>query len=139
MRLELFRRTDLSLRALERLAASNSGMAGAQLADSIGTTTNYLSQVMRPLVRAGWVAATSGPKGGYHFQGDLDEISVLSVVETVEGPTDNQQCVLKGTPCPTVESCAFHSSWVRARDALVNELDGMPLRAAFHPAPVKGE
>ena len=139
MRLELFRRTDLSLQALEQLAGSQEAIAGAQLAAAIGTTTNYLPQVMRPLVRAGWVSATSGPNGGYGFDGDLDRISVLDVVEAVEGPTDDEQCVLKGTPCPTEESCAFHSSWVRARDALVNELDGTPLRAAFRPAPVKGE
>lgn len=85
MRLELFKRTDLSLRALERLAESDGGMAGAELASLIGTSAHYVPQVMKPLVGAGWVKATSGPHGGYSFQGDLERLSVLDVVEAVEG------------------------------------------------------
>lgn len=139
MRLELFKRTDLSLQALEQLAKSDHGQTGAQVAAAIGTTKNYLPQVMKPLVDAGWVSATSGPRGGYSLTGDIDQVSLLDVVEAVEGPTDTGQCVLKGAPCPTVEWCAFHSSWVRARDALVNELGATSLAAALHPAPVKGE
>ncbi len=64
MRLELFKRTDLSLQALERLAESDGGMAGAELASLIGTSTHYLPQVMKPLVGAGWVKATSGSARG---------------------------------------------------------------------------
>lgn len=139
MRLELFKRTDLSLQALECLAGSDDSMTGALLAAAIGTTTNYVPQVMKPLVSAGWVAATSGPHGGYVLATGLNQISLLDVVEAVEGPTETGQCVLKGAPCPTVEMCAFHPSWVRARDALVNELGATPLTAALHPAPVKGE
>jgi len=135
MRLELFKRTDLSLQAVEALAASESGMAGSKLAAAIGTTTNYLPQVMKPLVDAGWVSATSGPRGGYTLTADIDQVSLLEVVEAVEGPTETGQCILKGAPCPTEESCAFHSSWVRARDALVNELGATPLGAALHPLP----
>ena len=138
MRLELFKRTDLSLQALEHLARSIDQVAGADLAASIETTTHYLPQVMKPLVGAGWVTATSGPRGGYVLIGNLDEISVLDVVEAVEGPTKDEQCVLKGAPCPTVESCAFHSSWVGARDALIAELGSTPLAAAFSPL-MKGE
>ncbi len=139
MRLELLKRTDLSLQALGQLADSGDIVAGSRLAAAIGTTTSYLPHVMKPLTARGWVTATSGPHGGYRLQGNLDEISVLDVVEAVEGTTDNQQCVLKGAPCPTVDTCAFHASWVKARDALVNELGGLPLRAALRPAPVKGE
>ncbi len=138
MRLELFKRTDLSLQALGQLAGSGQ-MGGARLAAAIGTSTTYLPQVMKPLVDAGWVSATSGPHGGYTLIADVNRVSVLDVVEAVEGPTDTGKCVLKGAPCPTVESCAFHSSWVMARDALVNELGATPLGAALHPAPVKGE
>lgn len=139
MRLELFKRTDLSMQALERLAESDNGMPGARLASAIETTTNYLPQVMKPLVAAGWVTATSGPRGGYVLAANLDQISVLDVVEAVEGPTETGQCVLKGAPCPTLEPCAFHSSWVRARDALVNELGATSLWSGVAPAPVKGE
>jgi len=135
MRLELFKRTDRSLQALEALALAESGMAGSKLAAAIGTTTNYLPQVMKPLVAAGWVSATSGPRGGYVLATDIEQISILDVVEAVEGPTETGQCVLKDAPCPTVESCAFHSSWVRARDALINELGATPLGAALHPLP----
>jgi Rrf2 family protein len=139
MRLELFKPTDLSLQAMEALAGSETGMAGSKLAAAIGTTTNYLPQVMKPLVGAGWVLATSGPRGGYLLTADVGEVSILDIVEAVEGPTETGPCVLKGAPCPTEDPCAFHFSWVRARDALVNELGATPLGAALRLIPVKGE
>jgi Rrf2 family protein len=128
MRLELTKRTDLAIRALHVLCESGAEtrVAGARLADQIGTTTNYLSQVMTPLVRRLWVESVSGPQGGYVLRLPLVEISLLEIIEAVEGPVDGR-CVLRGAPCPVVEWCALHVPWIRARDALLSELSDTPV------------
>lgn len=132
------KRSDLALRALTHL---NSGDAapGADLAEAIGTTVNYLPQVLRPLVMAGLIGSTPGPGGGYRLCVDLEDVSVLDVIEAVEGGLDQTTCVLRGAPCPAVEPCALHDSWQRARGALLTELGSTSVATTLKPAPRKGE
>ena len=66
MRLELSRKTGLALQALLELAAAGGEpTSGRDLAASLGTTSHFLPQVMRPLVANQSVVSTPGPNGGY--------------------------------------------------------------------------
>ena len=103
------------------------------MAKSIGTTTNYLPQVLKPLVMEGWICSTPGRGGGYRLCTDLDEVSVLEVIEAMEGPAEEDQCVLRGAPCPAPEPCALHDSWVAARGALLRELGSTSVATTFEP------
>jgi Rrf2 family protein len=139
MRLELTGRTELAIRALRELSSRGDEdvTRGEELALATGTTKNYIPQVMSPLVQAGWVKSTTGPTGGYALATTTAEISLLQVIEAVEGPADDGQCVLKGTPCPDQGPCAMHEPWSRARSALLNELAGTPVAEVRRGVPNK--
>jgi len=139
MRLELTKRLDLAFRAMGFLNDNGSAADGRSIAAAIGTSAHYLPQVVKPLIDAGWISSTPGPGGGYDLVADLNDVSVLDIIESVEGPTDTGRCVLRGAPCPTQEECALHSSWVVARSALLTELEATSVQAAFAQAPTKGE
>ncbi len=102
-------------------------MAGPALAESLKTTRQYLPQILNPLVKARWVRSTPGPHGGYELLVSLDEISLLQLIEVMEGPTENNTCVLNGEICPQEELCALHGAWQQARAALMAELSQMSL------------
>lgn len=125
MRLEVTRKSDLAVRALRVLAElePDRRIKGPVLADLVGSTPGFVAQVVTPLVRAGWVASEPGPTGGYSLRvADLSEVSVLAVVEAVEGPTDSGRCVLADRPCSETGPCALHTAWQRARAELLREL-----------------
>lgn len=132
MRLELTRRSDLALRALLELDHAEARTKGAALAERVGTTSGFLAQTMAPLVEQGWVDSEPGPTGGYRLAASLDDVSVLELIETCEGPTDTGRCVLVGDACPPNQTCALHEPWTRARDALTAELSRTPLAEARH-------
>lgn len=132
MRLELTRKTDLALRALRVLAASGSLRKGVPLADTLGTTAAFLSQVIAPLSRAGWVRSVPGPRGGYEATEHASDVSVLELIEAVEGPVENGRCVLRPQPCSAELPCALHDAWIPARDALVDRLAATPVLSAVH-------
>ena len=125
MRLEVTRKSDLAVRALRALADREAGerLKGPDLAELVGSTPGFVAQVMTPLVRAGWVRSEPGPTGGYSLRVDLATVSVLAVVEAVEGPTDTGRCVLADRPCSERGLCALHTAWTRARQELLRELD----------------
>ncbi len=98
-------------------------MKGPELAERIGSTAGFLSQVLNPLVRSGWVRSDVGPSGGYSLAADLNDLSVLAVIEAIEGPTDSGRCVLEDRPCGSaVRPCALHVPWSSARERLTREL-----------------
>lgn len=130
MRLELAKRTDLALRALQQLCAADARVAGTTLADELGTTHQYLPQIMAPVIRSRWVTSTPGPRGGYQLEVGLESITVLDLIETMEGATDTSTCVLSGETCDATDPCAMHAAWSQARDALLDELSSMTLRDA---------
>lgn len=129
MRLELTRKTDLALQALRTLVSAGSLRKGVELADTLGTTPAFLSQVVSPLARAGWVRSVPGPRGGYHATELAAGISVLELIEAVEGPVVADRCVLRPQPCPAAVPCALHDAWMPARDALVDRLAATPVVA----------
>lgn len=130
MRLDLHKRTDLALRALIELCERKTRVPGSDLADALGTTRQYLPQVLNPLVKKRWVRSTPGPHGGYELLVGLTDISVLDLIETMEGPTLDNRCVLTGEACPQEQPCALHPAWQHARTALMRELGELSLAEA---------
>lgn len=122
MRLEVTRRSDLALQALAEIGRAPGRVKGRRLAESCGTTPSFLTQAMGPLVKAGWVRSDPGPTGGYRLAVDLRTISVLQVIEAVEGVTDDGRCVVADRPCDATQPCSLHLAWQRARDQLEHTL-----------------
>jgi Rrf2 family iron-sulfur cluster assembly transcriptional regulator len=129
MRLEITRRSDLALRALRHLEATAETVRGADLAEAVASTAQYLPQVLNPLVRTGWVASDPGPGGGYRLAAPLQGRSVLELIELLEGETDTGVCVLRDGPCSGAERCSLHDAWVVSRGALVDILSAVPISA----------
>ncbi|MCP5028902.1 MAG: Rrf2 family transcriptional regulator [Actinomycetia bacterium] len=123
MRLEVTRKSDLAVRSLKTLEASRGRMKGPALAEAVGSSSGFVSHVLTPLVRAGWVSSEAGPSGGYSLSVELDDVSLLSVIEAIEGPTDSGRCVLADRPCNDGGTCALHTPWLRARSHLLTELE----------------
>lgn len=122
MRLELTRKTDLALRVLRALSGQGR-VSRKDLADQAGTSPQFLAQVMGPLVKHGLVESKPGTAGGYALRVDPCTISVLGLIELMEGPVINGRCVLQGGLCPADGNCSLHDAWSRAREALMEELD----------------
>lgn len=129
MRLEVTQKADLAVRAIIELSASSARLKSGDLAELLGTTPGFVPQVMSPLVRAGWVRSVPGPTGGYECVADLVSLTVLSVVEAVDGPTDTGRCVVAERACDAAEPCAMHIAWGRARHELRAALGAMSLAA----------
>lgn len=140
MRFHLNQATESAYRALLVLADSGDEyLTGRQLAEELDVSTDYLAKVMSPLSRAGWVASSTGPAGGYRLEADLRALCVLDLVEAVEGRVDRSRCMHGDSRNPAPEECALHGPWVRARDSLLSELEVTPLWEDGYSSRSKGE
>ena len=127
MRLEVTKRAELAVRALAFLGSTTDQVKGSVLAEELGTTSAFIAQVVGPLVKAGWVRSDPGPSGGYVNCVELNLVSVLDVVEAVDGVTDTGRCVVVDRLCGADSPCALHAAWTRARGELLKVLGAMSL------------
>ncbi len=86
--LSITTKSPYALRALTELARS--GGAGpvpiGELARRRDVPVQFLEQLFATLRRAGLLKSQRGVKGGYSFARDPSEITVLEVVELLDGP-----------------------------------------------------
>lgn len=127
MRLEITRRAELAVRAMVVLGGADGRLKGPALAHQLVTTPGFVAQVVGPLVKSGWVRSDPGPTGGYASCVGLDDVSVLEVIEAVDGATDVGRCVVADRPCDSSLPCALHAAWTRARRELMDVLRDTPL------------
>ena len=127
MRLEISRRADLAVRALVTLAAAGTRTKAGELARELDTTPGFIPQIVKPLVKREWVRSDPGPRGGYCVSAELDQVTVLDVIEAIDGPTDLGHCVVADQLCGGAPHCALHVAWGRARDELLAHLGGVSL------------
>ncbi|MEV0843424.1 Rrf2 family transcriptional regulator [Actinocatenispora sera] len=80
-----------SAAALAQLPAGDTASTG-QLAEHFGVPAPYLAKQLAHLVRAGVLTASTGPRGGFRLARPADRITVLDVVEAVDGGADPYQC-----------------------------------------------
>lgn len=132
MRLELTRRADYAIRAVLALARATDGepQSVRRVAANQQVPAAFLPQVMRDLVRAGLVAGTIGRNGGYRLAKPSIEITLLEIVEAVEGDCRPRICVLRGGPCVLDGPCDVHAVFANAQDDVLRRLSATSVAAA---------
>jgi Rrf2 family protein len=120
MRLELTKRGDYAVRAMIALARGNGERLSARrISDAMEIPVRFLPQVLGDLHRAGLVAAAPGRTGGYRLSREADSITLLDVIEAVEGDSRRQTCVLRGGPCGRDGTCDVHAVFFAGQEALL--------------------
>jgi Rrf2 family protein len=139
MRLELTKRGDYAVRAMLTLARTPRDrlLSVRRIAEEMSIPVRFLPQVMGDLAAAGLVEATTGRAGGYRLARPAAAITLLDVVEAVEGDSRRRTCVLRGGPCGLDGHCDVHEVFFAAQDAMLATLAAarladLPVRRGGH-------
>jgi Rrf2 family protein len=134
VRVRLGRKGDYAIRAVLHLARhQGQGRRKArQISEDMGIPENYLPQILAQLVAAGLVTSLAGRDGGYALARPASEITLLDVIEVVEGPVEVAECVINGGPCRWENQCSVHRFWSAAQDAFREQLRETTFDAIAH-------
>ncbi len=136
MRLELTKRGDYAVRAMIALTRDEAGLMSARtIAADMAIPPRFLPQVMGDLVRAELVEGVTGRSGGYRLSISASAISLLTIVEAVEGTSRRETCVLRGGPCGRDGACAVHAAFCSAEEAMIGALDSVTLAEVSRDGP----
>lgn len=86
--MRLNKKLELGINAVNALKNRTSPTRTADLANEIGTTVNFLEQIMRNLRTAGIVSVKRGPGGGYFLNSERTSVTAFDVAKAVGRLTD---------------------------------------------------
>jgi len=133
-------RASYGMRAMLALAATHGHGSTflKDLAEREHLPGTYLEQLMVPLRRAGLVLAVRGAKGGYTLARSPAELSVLTILEALEGPLELGDCPGGSGCCGHPEACALQELWAEGSRALTEVYRGVSLAELLERQQAKG-
>lgn len=129
MTMEITKAADYGLRAMYRLGQTprdQSALIGV-IAEEMSIPAQFLHKVMPRLVKAGLVRSRRGARGGYRLAMDPAEISLLNIIEAIDGPVFINRCLVDKDDCALHLECAIRPVFARAQAALRKVLQDQSL------------
>ena len=122
--MQITRQADYAIRAVRYLAKQgpNQRSATSTVAQEMKIPPSFLAKIISQLSIAGLLHTSRGARGGVTLARDAKEISLLDVVEAIDGPILLNECVGDPADCVFSDDCLVHPIWVEAQETLVKRL-----------------
>jgi len=91
-------------------------------------SVGYLEQLITPLIAAGILRSTRGPKGGISFARSPEEIKLSEVIQLLEGSIAPVECINNPDICNRSKLCAPRDVWNELKEAMDNILESINLK-----------
>ena len=139
--MQLTRAADYAVRMMIHLATlpSDSRTNRAALAVACEIPEPFVGKILQSLTRAGLIASHRGVNGGFALTRSPGSVSILDVIEAVEGPTLLNICIRPGDSCTRKSWCPAHTVWVEAQHAMTAVLRRATLASLAQPQPGGGQ
>jgi Rrf2 family cysteine metabolism transcriptional repressor len=90
----------------------------------------YLEQLISVLRKDGLVKSVRGAQGGYLLAHEPDQITVGSIIRSLEGSMAPADCVIEDDPadCSKADCCITRGIWEKIRISIDNVIDSITLQ-----------
>ncbi|WP_305804408.1 SUF system Fe-S cluster assembly regulator [Stenotrophomonas sp. YIM B06876] len=129
--------TDYATVVLTALAARPEVVLSAtELAEYAGLEATTVSKLLKPLAQAKLVEGLRGVRGGYRLTRCAGDITLIEIVEAMEGPLAITECSHEQSQCGIADQCGVRSNWRLINDVVADALRGVTLAQMLHPLPL---
>jgi len=94
-------------------------------------------KLMQKLNNAKLVTSCMGPRGGFVLAAEPSKISLLDVVETIQGSINMNRCLLSEDACPKQKTCTVRVKLAGLQKNINSSLAGITLDELTHKRPKK--
>lgn len=122
--MQITRQADYAVRAVLYLAqlGADQRAATSQIAQKQQIPPSFLAKIVSQLSVAGLLQTSRGARGGVSLAKPPEEISLLEVVEAIDGPILLNECVASKGVCNFGDNCPMRLIWCDAQSVLVDRL-----------------
>ncbi len=122
--MQITRQADYALRAMLYLAQlePTQRAATSQIAEEQHIPPSFLAKIISQLSIAGLIHTSRGARGGVSLARTPEDVTILEVVEAIDGPISLNECTHSTGACPFGESCPLRPLWCDTQAELVDRL-----------------
>lgn len=93
-----------------------------QISDALEIPHHFLGKVLQQLSRHGIVTSQKGMKGGFHLARHPQEITVIDVVNAIDGHASFHECIFGFPGCGDSYPCSMHEMWKGPKESILEML-----------------
>lgn len=90
----------------------------SQIAEKQNIPKHFLSKILQSLVKNRLLVSMKGPTGGFRLSRDADDISLIEVVDAIDGLDIFTQCGIGFKRCNDDNPCPIHTDFKRVREQI---------------------
>ena len=131
MGLRLTRAADYGIRAMLHVGSLPDGTVALKddIAAAEGIPASFTAKILRQLVKAGLLRSARGVRGGFGLARPASEVSLLQIVEAIEGPIALTMCSPDPENCSLSHDCPVSVVWFEVQRQMTDLLGATDLDA----------
>ncbi|CAH2030409.1 RrF2 family transcriptional regulator [Trichlorobacter ammonificans] len=128
--MELTRKGDYAIRGIIYLASQPPDKISllSDIAAAVDVPQTFLAKIFQQFSKSGIVRSYRGTGGGFVLASTPDKVTLLEVVEAVEGPITPNRCAVGPGQCSRDGYCTVHPVWVRIQQEVRRSLAEITLK-----------
>ncbi|HSR19352.1 MAG TPA: Rrf2 family transcriptional regulator [Anaerolineales bacterium] len=136
--MQITRQADYAVRAVLYLArlGGTERAATSTVAQEQRIPPSFLAKIISQLSIAGLLHTSRGARGGVTLARLANEITLLDVIEAIDGPIALNECVGEDGNCSLEDTCPLRDVWCEAQDILLQRLRGTTFQQLLDRSPV---
>ena len=122
--MEITQQADYAIRAVLELALhpQDARLFSNEIARRQNIPAPFLTKIFARLAAAGIVTTQRGVNGGIRLTRPADQVTLLQVVEAIDGPITLNRCVRSPEGCARRVACVVHPVWLKICSELRTQL-----------------
>jgi len=134
--MQITRQADYATRAILHLAriGKNGHVATSRVAKEQQIPPAFLVKIISQLSIAGLLHTARGARGGVTLAREPKDITLLEVVEAIDGPIQLNECVQATGVCSFEDNCPVRAVWCDTQNELVRRLKSISFSDLMLPA-----
>lgn len=118
--MRITRETDCAIVAATYLAKEGGFHSASSIAEACHLNPSLTGKVLKLLAKAELLSSTRGIYGGYRLQKAPEDISLLDIMEAIDGPLSINACTDKENPCEHLDECDIAPHWAVINQSIYN-------------------
>lgn len=105
-----------AMMCIAKESSSGENIELSKIAGEYDIPKHFLSKILQQLVKGKLLSSMKGPSGGYKLTRHPDEITLIEIVEIIDGLDVFYECGIGFKTCDDEDPCPFHDDYKQVRN-----------------------
>jgi len=93
---------------LELFSSPQNKLGIKHIAQKLDLPSPFLGKILQVLVRAQLLVSSKGPNGGFYLKRPAVDITLMEIIDIMDGKDTFDTCVIRTTHCDDENPCSMH-------------------------------